>query len=100
MKLNLGRLQSIETTLKAIADIENAMAWYEDTSKTGPAYMKVKNPVSNMMDHALEIQIDRQDFLDLMELRKEQLIRNLEERFDGFEYDPDAYWAGDNRGEE
>ena len=99
MKINLARLRSIEMTLKALADIEKTMAWYEDTSKAGPAYIAVKDP-TGLAKPTVDLQIDRQDFLDLMELRKEQLIRHLEERFDGFEYDPDADWAGDNRGEE
>ena len=93
MKLNLARLESIAITLNAISDIEKAMEWYADTSKVGPAYMTVRGPDRR---HDVELQIDRQEFLELMKSRKEKYIKHLEERFDGFEYDPEAHWTGDN----
>jgi len=97
MKMNLARLKSIEITLKAIADIEKAMSWYEDTSKPGPAYLEVKTP--NKLD-GVDMQLDREDFLLMMDARKRKLIAGLEERFNGFEYDPEADWAGDKEKEE
>ena len=93
MKLNIYRLESIAITLKAIDVIEKAMEWYADTSKVGPAYMTVRDPVSG---ENVELQIDRQEFLELMKSRKEKYIKHLEERFDGFEYDPEAHWTGDH----
>jgi hypothetical protein len=94
MKLNLARLDSIAITLNAVAEIEKAMEWYADTSKVGPAYMSVRAPVSGE-SISIDVQVDRQEFLEFMKARKEKLIKHLEERFDGFEYDPEADWAGD-----
>lgn len=96
MKLNLERLNSIAVTLNAIRDIENAIKWYEDTSKAGPAYMQVRSP-SNSTHDGIGFQLDRIDFLVIMEAQKAKLIKHLEERFDGFEYDPNAEWTGDKK---
>jgi hypothetical protein len=92
MKLNLERLNNIQGTLGAIKDFEKAMNWYGDTTKAGPAYLIVKEPGGT--DY-INLQIDRQTFLDIMREQKAKYIRHLEERFDGFEYDPDAHWSGD-----
>jgi hypothetical protein len=92
MKLNLDRLNSISHTLRAIADIEEAMSWYADTSKVGTAYMTVKSPCAG---GGVDIQVDRTVFLELAQNLKQELISNLEQRFDGFEYDPEAPWSGD-----
>lgn len=95
MKMNLDRAKSMTITLSAIADIERAMEWYSDTSKVGPAYMYVTSPMGE--HEKVHIQLDRKVFLEMMEAHKNHLISNLEERFEGFEYDPEAHWAGDNR---
>lgn len=92
MKLNLDRLHSIQTTLEAIADMETAMEWYSNTTKAGPAYLRVEHSGKG----EVKFQMDRVDFLALMESEKDKLIRHLEHRFKGFEYDPNASWKGDN----
>jgi hypothetical protein len=94
MKLNLARLRSIQTTLTAIAEIETAMGWYADTSKQGPAYLKINKAGER---ETVDVQIDRAEFLAIMEAQKQKLITSLETRYKGFEYDPDADWAGDHK---
>ena len=93
MKMNLTRLQNIAVTLGSIAEIEKCLEWYADTSKVDPAYVSVRAPAGLL--EAIALQIDRQDFVDFMQSQKEKLIKNLEDRFDGFQYDPDAQWSGD-----
>lgn len=93
MKLNLARLNSIQVTLKAIQDIDEALEWYRE-DKPGPAYVKVQNPYDGSAVHA---QFDRDEFREFMNERKQKLIRHLEERFEGFEYDPKADWTGDEK---
>jgi len=92
MKMNLARLNSIQTTLEAIQDIDEALEWYKE-DKPGPAYMKVRNPKHS--SDATDMQFDRELFRRFMNEHKQQLIRSLEERFEGFEYDPEADWKGD-----
>jgi len=88
MKLNLNRLKSIETTLKAIEDIDKSLKWYKENS-SGPVYMAVTPPGGGRND-TVHFQIDREQFRRLMNERKQELIRRLEDRFEGFEYDSDA----------
>jgi hypothetical protein len=92
MKLNKGRLHSISITLDVIADIEKSIEWYGDTSKSGPAYISIREP--NAIS-TIDVQIDRKTFVEIMEAQKAKLIKNLEDRFEGFEYDPDAHRSGD-----
>ena len=93
MKLNLDRLETIGTTLEAISDIETALKWYEK-DLPGPAYIEVRHPQNN--NWTAKVQFERKHFREFMEERRRQLIQHLEERFEGFEYDPDAPWAGDS----
>lgn len=95
MKLNSARLNSIAITLEAIDKIEEALKWYKE-DLPGPAYMTV-NPPGSAVSKSVAIQFEREHFRSFMEFRKAELIRNLEERFDGFEYDPDADWFGDRK---
>lgn len=92
MKLNTARLNSIAITLEAIDKIEEALKWYDEVGG-GPAYMTVTPPAGGSKSIAL--QFEREHFRAFMLFRKAQLIRHLEERFDGFEYDPAAPWTGD-----
>lgn len=92
MKLNLARLHSIENTLKAIENCNQAIEWYKDTTKAGPAYITVKDP---SMQKATDIQLSRECLIELIESHRDWLIQNLEDRFEGFEYDPNAPWHGD-----
>lgn len=91
MKLNTARLNSIAITLEAIDKIDEALKWYED--RGGPAYMTVSPPAG--ASKSIALQFDHEHFREFMKFRKTQLIRHLEERFDGFEYDPEAHWTGD-----
>ena len=92
MKLNLQRLKSIQTTLGAIEDINKAINWYKE-DVAGPAYMNVSTPGSN---EVVYLQFDRNHFHEFMTARRDHLINHLQERFEGFEYDPEAHWSGDS----
>ena len=91
MKLNLKRLNSIQITLEAIEDIDLALKEYEK-DLPGPAYMTVK--MTSRED--IQLQFERDHFRQFMIERRQQLIRSLELRFDGFEYEPAADWRGDH----
>ena len=93
MKLNMERLDSIGTTLRAIRDIEIALEWYEK-DLPGPAYIEVGHPQNETW--TVSVQFKREQFREFMKERRQQLIQHLEERFEGFEYDPDAPWTGDS----
>ena len=95
MKLNLDRLRSIQVTLEAIRDVDNIIKHYEDLTKSDPVYCSVETGYCN-----IEMQFDRAMFNTLIRTHKQNLINHLEDRFDGFEYDPDADWTGDHRQEE
>ena len=95
MKLNLKRLNSISTTLEAIDEIDKALEMYVD-DLPGPAYMDVRHPRAPGTG-SIQIQFDRTHFRKFMNERKQELIKNLEDRFDGFEYDPEASWTGDKK---
>jgi hypothetical protein len=92
MKMNLERLKSIATTLEAINEIEKSLEWYQQ-DLPGPAYMAVTEPCAG--HNTVHFQVDRKDFREFMNLRKKQLIEHLKDRYEGFEYDPDADWKGD-----
>lgn len=93
MKLNMKRLDSIGITLRAIREIEDALEWYEK-DLPGPAYVEVSNPHNETW--TVNVQFERKHFREFMKERRRQLIQHLEERFEGFEYDPDAPWEGDS----
>jgi hypothetical protein len=97
MKLNLKRLKSIETTLEAIESIDKSIEWYKE-DLPGPAYMTVTEPCAGQ-SNTVHFQVDRKDFREFMNQRKKQLIEHLEDRYKGFEYDPDADWKGDHNDE-
>lgn len=92
MKLNLARLASIKTTLEAVAQFDDLIEYYSH-DLPGPAYLTVKRRDAVDMD----IQIDRKLMLELIKTQRDQYIKHLEDRFDGFEYDPDAKWTGDEK---
>lgn len=86
MKLNLRRLESIRRTLEAVDDIDLALSWYLQ-DKCGPGYVRVREP---SYDNFIDLQLDREELVELLEGKKQKLIESLEQRYDGFEYDPDA----------
>jgi len=91
-KLNLARINSIQTTMEAIEELEKLIEYYS-VDKPGPAYVSCNN-----VNHvSVDIQIDRKIMVDALTDLMNKLIVNIEERY-GFEYDPDAHWAGDDRG--
>jgi len=94
MKMNLARLKAIETTLQAIEDIDKALELYSQ-DLPGPAYLVVKK--AHALKSPIEIQFEREHFRQFMNERKQELIKNLEDRFDGFEYDSEASWSGDKK---
>lgn len=97
MKLNLKRLNSIKTTLQAIDEIEKALEMYVDDFPS-PVHMFVQHP-SAPGTGSIQIQFDRTHFRKFMNERKQELIKHLEDRFEGFEYDPEASWVGDKEEE-
>ena len=88
MKLNLARLNSIAITLEAIEKMERLIEIYSE-DKPGPAYLLVNDSV--------ELQIDRKLMVETLKAQIASYVKHLEERFDGFEYDPDAKWTGDEK---
>lgn len=91
-KLNLARINSIQTTMEAIEQIEKLIEYYS-VDKPGPAYLSC----NNVNYESFDIQIDRKIMLDALTEQMNKLIVSIEDRY-GFEYDPDAHWAGDDRG--
>lgn len=92
MKLNLSRTEAIAVTLKAVEDIDRALSWYKD-DLPGPGYVRVRQPLCR--DNFVDIQLEREVLREALENQKQRLIQQLEDRFEGFEYDPDAEWTGD-----
>lgn len=92
MKLNLHRLKTIAHTLAAIEDIDCALLWYQE-NLPGPSYVRVRQP--DCADNFVHLHLEREVLREALEKQKKKLIQHLEERFDGFEYDPDADWTGD-----
>lgn len=90
MKLNLARLNSIAITLEAIEKMERLIEIYSE-DKPGPAYLLAKR----VGDDSVELQIDRKLMVETLKAQIASYVKHLEERFDGFEYDPDAKWNGD-----
>lgn len=88
MKLNLARLNSIAITLEAIEKMERLIEIYSE-DKPGPAYLLAYDSV--------ELQIDRKLMVETLKAQIASYVKHLEERFDGFEYDPEAKWTGDEK---
>jgi len=92
MKLNLARLNSIAITLDAIEKMERLIYIYSE-DKPGPAYLLAK-PVGQS---SVELQIDRKLMVETLKAQIMSHVKHLEERFEGFEYDPEAKWHGDEK---
>jgi len=92
MKLNLARLNSISITLEAIEKMEHLIEVYSE-DKPGPAYLLAK-PVGHSN---VDLQIDRKLIVEVLKAQIMSHVKHLEERFDGFEYDPEAKWTGDEK---
>jgi hypothetical protein len=96
MKLNLERLRTIGITLEAIRELEETVEWYSDTTKAGAVHVTVKRP--GYGEHGVNVQFDRECYIEFAQARIQHMIDHLKERFPDFEYDPKASWHGDVEG--
>lgn len=85
MKLNIGRLNAIKTSLEKITKIDKLLERYGE-EYTGAVSASIKMAV--YVD--LDVQFDTVYFREFLISERDRLIKSLEDRYEGFEYDPDA----------
>jgi hypothetical protein len=73
LKENRIALLNLQTSINAIDEIDELIKFYNDSTKTAPAYLTV----NHYAGEASELQMDRNVFVKALQEQRESLVKSL-----------------------